>query len=187
MPKSCSICSQSKDIQDKILDAHQTGLSYKKIEEQIQNDDQIKVSYSAIQRHLNKCITPSEQDKKERSLTFQEKRETPQPEGAEIHNALCHILLEGVEMFSQRMNETLDKTTDYGTHLETYRCLDLLIKMFENLYPNIYDKKGEKTVSLFIHQTVYKELVNDQEENRNFLKKIEKLEHNQTNGEEHAP
>jgi cell fate (sporulation/competence/biofilm development) regulator YmcA (YheA/YmcA/DUF963 family) len=152
MTKSCSICSQSREIQDKILEAHKTGLSYKKIEEQLKNNHQIKVSYSAIQRHLNKCIIPPEQDKKERSMTFQEKRETTQPEGAEIHNALCHILLEGVEMFSQRMNETLDKTTDYGTHLETYRCLDLLIKMFENLYPNIYDKKGEKTVSLFIHQ-----------------------------------
>ena len=182
MTKSCSICSQSREIQDKILEAHKTGLSYKKIEEQIKNNHQIKVSYSAIQRHLNKCIIPPEQDKKERSMTFQEKRETTQPEGAEIHNALCHILLEGVEMFSQRMNETLDKTTDYGTHLETYRCLDLLIKMFENLYPNIYDKKGEKTVSLFIHQIVYKGLVSAQEENRNLLKRIEELEQNQTEG-----
>lgn len=141
MTKSCSICSQSREIQDKILEAHKTGLSYKKIEEQIKNNHQIKVSYSAIQRHLNKCIIPPEQEKKERSMTFQEKRETTQPEGAEIHNALCHILLEGVEMFSQRMNETLDKTTDYGTHLETYRCLDLLIKMFTNLYPNSHKQQ----------------------------------------------
>lgn len=44
-------------------------------------------------------------------------------------------------MFSQRMKETLDKTTDYGTHLETYRCLDLLIKMLENLYPNSHKQQ----------------------------------------------
>ena len=182
MTKSCSICSQSREIQDKILEAHKTGLSYKKIEEQIKNNHQIKVSYSAIQRHLNKCIIQPEQEKKERSMTFQEKRETTQPEGAEIHNALCHILLEGIEMFSQRMNETLDKTTDYGTHLETYRCLDLLIKMFENLYPNINNKKGEKTVSEKLYQKLLYMLESLQAENINLLKKIKELEQNQTEG-----
>ena len=185
MAKSCSICSQSRETQYKIIEAHKTGLSYKKIEEQLKNNHQIKVSYSAIQRHLNKCMTPPEQDKKERSLTFQEKRETPQPEGAEIHNALCHILLEGVEMFSQRMNETLDKTTDYGTHLETYRCLDLLIKMLENLYPNINNKQGEKTVSLKLYQHLLQKLESGQAENINLLKRIEELEHNQTERDQH--
>jgi hypothetical protein len=34
------------------------------------------------------------------------------------------------------MKETTEKTTPYSVHLETYRCLDMLIKMLEALYPN---------------------------------------------------
>ena len=80
-------------------------------------------------------------------------------------------------MFSQRMKETLDKTTDYGTHLETYRCLDLLIKMLTNLYPNIHNKKGDK-----LTQKLFFMLEHLQKENYDFLKKIEELEQNQTEG-----
>ena len=83
------------------------------------------------------------------------------------------------------MNETLDKTTDYGTHLETYRCLDLLIKMLENLYPNINNKQGEKTVSLKLYQHLLQKLESGQAENINLLKRIEELEHNQTERDQH--
>ena len=52
-------------------------------------------------------------------------------------------------MFFQRMDETIDAKTPYNVHLETYKCLDMLIKMLENLYPNSAQlakaKEQEKT------------------------------------------
>ena len=135
MTKPCSICSQPEAVQERVSELHQRGESQREIESVLATEFSVNVSYSAIGRHLKHGETQGEHPK-ENASAFQDIVNTPKPDGADMHNALCHILHQGIEMFFQRMKETGEKTTPYNVHLETYRCLEMLIKMLENLYPD---------------------------------------------------
>jgi hypothetical protein len=149
MAKHCTICSQSEEIQQKILEWHKDGKSFRDIETLLENKCQISISNSSIRRHLVNCLEEKERSHKT-APSFQDIINAPKPDGADMHNALCHILHQGIEIFFQRMKETGEKTTPYSVHLETYRCLDMLIKMLEALYPNsaqlAENKRKEKSV-----------------------------------------
>jgi hypothetical protein len=137
MAKNCSICSSPQAVQEQILQWHKDGKSYRDMETSLAEEYKLSLSNSSIRRHLINCIgAEKDEGRKENILTFQEVINTPKPDGADMHNALCHILNQGIEMFFQRMKETGEKTTPYNVHLETYRCLEMLIKMLESLYPN---------------------------------------------------
>lgn len=101
MAKSCSICSSTPEVQEQILQWHQNGKSYREIEGLLENEGKINISNSSIRRHLVNCV-PGEKDiKEENSLTFQDVINTPKPDGADMHKALCHIFNQGIEMFFQ--------------------------------------------------------------------------------------
>lgn len=143
MAKICSICSSPQAVQEQILQWHKDGKSYREIEALLENEGRLNISNSSIGRHFKNCAFQGK-DKKGNASTFQKVINTPKPDGADMHNALCHILNHGIEMFFQRMEETGEKTTPYSVHLETYRCLDMLIKMLESLYPNSAKLAEEK-------------------------------------------
>jgi hypothetical protein len=90
------------------------------------------------------CLDAKNETASENAPSFQDIINAPKPDGANMHNALCHILQDGIQMFFQRMKETTEKTTPYSVHLETYKCLDMLIKMLQSLYPNIEKQAEEK-------------------------------------------
>lgn len=131
MAKSCSICSSTPEVQKQIRQWYKDGKSYRDIETSLAHEFKLSISNSSIRRHLLKCI-----EEKKITLNFHEMHTYQQPDGADMHKALCFILRYGIEMFFQRMDETIDAKTPYSVHLETYKCLDMLIKMLENLYPN---------------------------------------------------
>jgi hypothetical protein len=115
MAKVCSICSATQEAQNKIIEWHQNGQSYREIESSLADEFKLNISNSSIRlnisnssirRHLLNCIGAEKDVKKKHTLLFKEIMNHPQPDGADMHKALCHILLEGVEMFSQRMKET---------------------------------------------------------------------------------
>jgi 23S rRNA maturation mini-RNase III len=135
MAKTCTICSETQEVQNKILEWHKDGKSYRDIETMLENECKITISNSSIRRHIINCLEEKE-GSHETAPSFQDIVSAPKPDGADMHNALCHILQDGIQMFFQRMKETTEKTTPYSVHLETYRCLDMLIKMLEALYPN---------------------------------------------------
>lgn len=143
MPRQCQICSSPPSVQEKILQWHKDGKSYRDIEISLADDCKLTISNSSIGRHFKNCVFQG-MDEKGNASTFQKVINTPKPDGADMHNALCHILNQGIEMFFQRMKETGEKTIPYSVHLETYRCLDMLIKMLENLYPNSAKLPEEK-------------------------------------------
>ena len=136
MAKNCTICSQSEEIQEQIRQWHKDGKSYREIETSLANEFKLSISNSSIRRHLVNCIEAKKDDEKKIHLKFNEMHTYQQPDGADMHKALSFILRYGIEMFFQRMDETIDAKTPYSVHLETYKCLDMLIKMLENLYPN---------------------------------------------------
>ena len=136
MAKNCSICSSTPEVQEQILQLHKNGKSYREIETSLAHEFKLSISNSSIRRHLVNCIEAKKDDEKKNHLNFHEMHTYQQPDGADMHKALCFILKYGIEMFFQRMDETIDAKTPYNVHLETYKCLDMLIKMLENLYPN---------------------------------------------------
>lgn len=136
MAKSCSICSSTPEVQEQIRQWHKDGKSYRDIETSLAHEGNLSISNSSIRRHLVNCIETKKDDEKKNHLNFNEMHTYQQPDGADMHKALCFILRYGIEMFFQRMDETIDAKTPYNVHLETYKCLDMLIKMLENLYPN---------------------------------------------------
>lgn len=136
MAKNCTICSQSEEIQEQIRQWHKDGKSYREIETSLANEFKLSISNSSIRRHLVNCIEAKNDDEKKIHLKFNEMNTYQQPDGADMHKALSFILRYGIEMFFQRMDETIDAKTPYSVHLETYKCLDILIKMLDNLYPN---------------------------------------------------
>lgn len=136
MAKNCTICSQSEEIQEQIRQWHKDGKSYREIETSLANEFKLSISNSSIRRHLVNCIEAKKDEEKKIHLKFNEMHTYQQPDGADMHKALSFILRYGIEMFFQRMDETIDAKTPYNVHLETYKCLDMLIKMLENLYPN---------------------------------------------------
>ena len=153
MAKTCTICSESQEVQDKILEWHKDGKSYRDIEALLESECQITLSNSSIRRHIINCLEEKEITP-EKGLKFQDIVNAPKPDGADMHNALCHILQDGIQMFFQRMKETGEKTTPYSVHLETYRCLDMLIKMLEALYPNsaqLAETKQKNQTSTFVN------------------------------------
>lgn len=136
MAKNCSICSSTPEVQEQILQRHKDGKSYREIETSLAHEFKLSISNSSIRRHLVNCIEAKKDDEKKNHLNFHDMHTYQQPDGADMHKALCFILKYGIEMFFQRMDETIDAKTPYNVHLETYKCLDMLIKMLENLYPN---------------------------------------------------
>jgi hypothetical protein len=136
LAKHCTICSSGQDVRDKVTELHRMGKSYRDIEVALLPLFKLKVSASSIGRHLKNCLSQKEGEQEENPSTIQSIIEAPKPDGADMHNALCHILFEGIQLFFQRMKETTDKTTAYSVHLETFRGLDILINMLEKLYPN---------------------------------------------------
>ena len=144
MAKNCTICSQSEEIQEQIRQWHKDGKSYREIETSLTNEFKLSISNSSIRRHLVNCIEAKKNNEKKNHLNFHEMHTYHQPDGADMHKALCYILRYGIEMFFQRMGETIDIKTPYNVHLETYKCLDMLIKMLGNLYPNGAELAKEK-------------------------------------------
>jgi hypothetical protein len=144
MAKNCTICSSTPEVQEQILQLHKNGKSYREIETSLTDEFKLNISNSSIRRHLVNCIKAKKDDKPKITLNFNEMHTYNQPDGADMHKALCYILRYGIEMFFQRMGETIDAKTPYNVHLETYKCLDILIKMLGNLYPNSAELAKEK-------------------------------------------
>jgi hypothetical protein len=140
------VCSASTEIQSDVLEHHKREFSHKKIVEVIKEKFKYDMSPSAIGRHLKNCIN------QKGKITLQEKIDTTKIDESNIHDTLRHMLFEGVQKLLQRMQETVNETTSYNFHLETYKCMDLFINMLDKLSPNsastAINKKREQTVRM---------------------------------------
>ena len=137
MPKHCTLCASDSRIQDKVIELHREGRSYRDIETALSSFFKVVISASSIGRHLKNCSRQQASKQKENLSPLQDIMDAPRPEGAQMYRVLCHILFEGIALFYQRVKESGERTTPYSFHLEKFRGLDVLINMLEKLYPNI--------------------------------------------------
>ena len=143
MSKPCSICSAPQGVQDKILELAQKGESQREIEGVIFALFDLKISHTAIGRHLKHCVdrdslghhSLAEEEEDMLDLHLLGEEDLP-PENTQLHQELCKVLTNSVRIFNKRMRETASSSVPYGAHLDSIKALDTLINAFDKLYIN---------------------------------------------------
>jgi hypothetical protein len=141
MSKHCSLCAAPKGVQNKILEWRQKGKSQRDIENALSDLFDLKISHTAIGRHLKWCLHQESSGEKEEegaedlAINFLNEDDLP-PENGQLHQELCKILTNMAKIFNKRMRETASKSVPYAAHLESVRALDILINAFGKLYIN---------------------------------------------------
>lgn len=121
MPRDCSVCSASDEMQMDVLEHHGKEVSHKKIAEIIKEKYQTDLSVSAIGRHLKNCINT--------------KSDLTKIDSSNIRENLNLILFDGVQKLLARMQNGAHENNNSDFHLESYKCMNLLIDMFIKLLP----------------------------------------------------
>jgi len=136
MAKNCTICSQSETIQKRVRELHQSGKSQREMETSLADEFNLKVSYSAIGRHLahhegkNPQISPVNE-----GIDLQEIDSTP-PENTTVHQELCNVLTNTLRIFNKTIGDMAQQGSDPQILLDVVKTLDVLINGFEKLYQN---------------------------------------------------
>jgi hypothetical protein len=146
MAKPCSLCSSPKGVQSKILEWHQKGKSQRDIENALSNLFDLKISHTAIGRHLKWCLnqtTLKEEESQTGDVDLLGEEEAP-PENTELHRELCKVLTNAVRIYNKRMSETISTAVPYGAHLESVKVLDILINAFDKLYQNPKEEQTQE-------------------------------------------
>jgi hypothetical protein len=126
MPRDCSVCSASDEMQMDVLAHHVREVSHKKISEIIKAKYKTDLSVSAIGRHLKNCTSTKEELEKSDSIKI---------DSSNIRENLRLILFDGVQKLLARMKEGVNEKTGYEFHLETHKCMNLFIDMVDKLLP----------------------------------------------------
>jgi hypothetical protein len=143
MSKPCSICSAPQGVQDKILELAQKGEPQREIESVLFALFNLKISHTAIGRHLKHCIerdslghnSLAEEEDEVLDIHLLDEEDLP-PENTQLHQELCKVLTNSVRIFHKRMRETASSSVPYGAHLDSIKALDTLINAFDKLYIN---------------------------------------------------
>jgi len=126
MPKNCSLCSQPENIKKRLLDLKLEGKSHREMETVLADEFNFKVSYSAIGRHVKRCV------QKETILESLEDDEmenlaTNPPDPQTLHRALVNLLALAIRQCHTHISKKAD--------LEVFRGLEVLVNIRDKLYP----------------------------------------------------
>lgn len=126
MPKTCTICSSSQPVQDRVAALAVEKVSFKKISQLILQEFELSISASSIGRHLHACLsTPTE---KSFIDTAPLERLTQNPtESDAVNTALRLALAQGILQCHDQIIERGD--------LESFRALEVLVNVQDKLYP----------------------------------------------------
>lgn len=131
MPKSCTLCTSSQTIQDKVLSLSKDNVSLKKIEVLLGQEDNFKISASSIGRHLHSCLSaqknPGSHPISSLDITPLERLVQNPTDGDTVHEALRIALAQGVLQCHDQIVERGD--------LESFRALEVLVNVQDKLYP----------------------------------------------------
>ena len=176
MSKPCSLCSAPQGVQDKILELSRKGESQREIEEVISALFNLKISHTAIGRHLRHCIehdSLAEEEDEGLDIHLLGEEDLP-PENTQLHQELCKVLTNSVRIFNKRMRETASSSVPYGAHLDSIKALDTLINAYDKLYINpkegrSHDQKRADLSDLQL-KIIHDVMTEDQKDNPDVLK-----------------
>lgn len=127
MAKSCTICTASQPLQDRVAALAHDKVSLKKIEPIIFQEFNLKISASSIGRHLNSCLPEKAETGHIDTAPLERLTQNP-TDGDTVNEALRVTLAQGVLQCHQQIIEKGD--------LESFRALEVLVNVQDKLYPH---------------------------------------------------
>jgi hypothetical protein len=127
MSKSCTICSSSQVLQDRVATLAHDKVSYKKTAQIISHEFNLSISASSIGRHLHSCLSASTERSLLDTTSLERLMQNPTDRDT-LHEALCVTLSQA----ALQCHEQIVKRGD----LESFKALEVLVNVQDKLYPH---------------------------------------------------